>query len=267
MHLHSHAHGSPTAPPPSEKSKAAGRSARLPAARPRPLPVLAGTALGVSDAVGGSGSLPDGPSDRPAGWQWPAVLPRAEYEPGRLLGPLSLACDALPFRGTSGWPRWDGGQPPRRGASRTAPGSAASHPPGAPTATAWRAPSSERRCAPHPSWLAEGSSAPPRRAFTGCWSPSCWEPKSRTRLRVSAPGAQGKAARFASHGEGPLPMPRGPRFPCARDTGAGPAQACLFPRVLSSARGPLWFRAGRFLGHLENQWSDTEVPNLCGPRG
>lgn len=89
----------------------------------------------------------------------------------------------------------------------------------------------------------------------------------RTRLRVSAPGAQGNAARFASHGEGPLPMPRGPHFPCARDTGAGPAQACLFPRVLSSARGPLWFRAGRFLGHLENQWSDTEVPNLCGPRG
>lgn len=89
----------------------------------------------------------------------------------------------------------------------------------------------------------------------------------RTRLRVSAPGAQGNAARFASHGEGPLPMPRGPRFPCARDTGAGPAQACLFPRVLSSARRPLWFRAGRFLGHLENQWSDTEVPNLCGPRG
>lgn len=203
MHLHSHAHGSPTAPPPSKKSKAAGRSARLPAARPRPLPVLAGTALGVSDAVGGSGSLPDGRSDRPAGWQRPAVLPRAEYEPGRLLGPLSLVCDALPFRGTSGWPRWDGGQPPRRGSSRTAPGSAASHPPGAPTATAWRAPSSERRCAPHPSWLAEGSSAPPRRAFTGCWSPSCWEPKSPHASPRLGPGGTGERGAFRFPRRGP----------------------------------------------------------------
>lgn len=202
MHLHSHAHGSPTAPPPSKKRKAAGRSARLPAARPRPLPVLAGTALGASDAVGGSGSLPDGPSDRPAGWQRPAVLPRAEDEPGRLPGPLSLVCDALPFRGTSGWPRWDGGQPPRRGSSRTAPGSAASHPPGAPTATAWRAPSSERRCPPHGS--PRGPAPRPGGRSQGAGHRPAGNRNRRTRLRVSAPGAQGTAARFAAHAAGPF---------------------------------------------------------------
>lgn len=204
MHLHSHAHGSPTAPPPSKKRKAAGRSARLPAARPRPLPVLAGTALGVSDAVGGSGSLPDGPSDRPAGWQRPAVLPRAEYEPGRLLGPLSLACDALPFRGTSGWPRWDGGQPPRRGASRTAPGSAASHPPGAPTATAWRAPSSERRCPPH------GSPRGPAPRPGGRSQGAGHRPAgNRNRARVSASRPRGHRGRRRVS----LPTAKAP-FPC-----------------------------------------------------